>query len=112
MIELHPEMTFFLMCLSTSMVIWGLAIIVPWLLMRQINAWAFILTGYRVFHSWRYRNPANRTCKECGRYEHGYGHSWSPWFQVDWWEEMAGSPPTEQQCGIRKRTVARGTYSD
>ena len=45
------------------------------------------------FHAWRYRNPADRTCKRCGQIENQYTRYLGS--RINWWEvERPGRIPT------------------
>lgn len=48
-------------------------------------------------HRWSYRNPANRTCRKCGRHEQQYigMGQLSP---VETWELMFPMPHTPEAC--------------
>lgn len=54
--------------------------VIPW---RRIAAWM----GLPV-HDYRYRNPYDRTCRNCRRSQNEYMWSWQSWRDRGWWEVM------------------------
>lgn len=52
---------------------------------RSVRGWRWLL--WKVFgrHQWHYRNPFDRTCQVCGRYEVSHCASMEAWTPA-WWE--------------------------